>query len=134
MSETTAQHASERFADLLLRRVRFIIQNGFHGEDDAVEAETALRRAFVDEGLLDRVGLLRRAQSFQCRNLIDADGAHRHHARAHNLSANDDGACAALRHSAPKLRTAKPDLITQNEQQRRRGLDVQHVGTTIDFE
>ena len=48
----------QRLPDLRVAGVRVLIEEGLGGQDDAVQAEAALRRLLVDERLLDRVGLL----------------------------------------------------------------------------
>src|SRR6185312_252821 len=52
-----AEHAAEGGADLLVRCAGIGVEDGFSGEDHATEAVAALGGAFIDEGLLDGVGL-----------------------------------------------------------------------------
>jgi hypothetical protein len=111
MREAAAEHTAKGFGDHLVRSVGLLVENCFCGQDYAAEAEATLGGALFDEGLLDRVRLLRRADTFQCRHLILANRAYWHHTRADDLAAQDNCARAALRHSATELRTAQPELI-----------------------
>jgi hypothetical protein len=53
--EAAAQHARERAVDVVVGRCRRAIDERLGAQDDAAQAEAALRRLLVDERLLDRV-------------------------------------------------------------------------------
>ena len=67
--EAPAQHARQRLPDLRLGRLRILIQERLGRQDDAAQAEPALRRLLVDERLLERVRLLGRAEAVERRDL-----------------------------------------------------------------
>src|SRR5688572_28314103 len=56
--KAAAQHARHRLPDLRLGRPRILIEKRFRREDDAAQAEAALRGLLVDEPLLDWVWIL----------------------------------------------------------------------------
>jgi hypothetical protein len=84
--------------------------------------------------LLDGVRLLWRAESFERRNLILANCAQWHHTGPNHLAAQNHSAGPALCHTASKLGAAQPDLITQNEEQRRFRFQLYGVQLAIHFE
>ena len=75
--KTTAQDAAERRTHFLVRCVRFDIQHGFRREDHSTQTESALRGALIYEGLLDGMGLLRRAETLERCDLILTNRADR---------------------------------------------------------
>ena len=121
-------------ADLLVRGVGFRIEKSFRRQDHAAQAISALRRSLIDERLLNRMRLLRSAESFQRGDLGLANRAHRHHAGPHNLPAQHHGARAALRQATPKPRSTQAKLVVQNKQQRRVRIDFHRVGAAIHLE
>ena len=58
LREAAAQHAGQRLLDLGVGGFRVLIEEGLRRQDDAVEAEAALRRLLVDERLLNRMRLV----------------------------------------------------------------------------
>src|SRR5262245_2117838 len=63
--EAAAQHGRERLLNVGVGCLRVLIEERLRREDHAAQAEAALRRPLVDEGLLDRMRLLGRAQPFE---------------------------------------------------------------------
>jgi len=84
--------------------MRSFIQQRLCGEYYATEAESTLRGALVDEGLLNGVWFFGISQTFERRDLLLLDSADRRYAGADRASANDDGAGSALPESAAELR------------------------------
>src|SRR5579884_1481035 len=117
MSEATAQDASECLAHILVTGGGVFVEHSFGGQNYAAQAEAALRGAFVDERLLNGMRLLGGAHAFECGEFGVPHRAHGHHAGTHDFAAHDHAAGAALRHSAPELRTAQAKLVGQHEQQ-----------------
>jgi hypothetical protein len=111
VSEAAAQHAAEGFRDFLVRRPRFFVEDSFGTQDYATQAKAALGSAFLDENLLQRVRLFRRAETIERRNFILAHCAYRHHTGADCLAAQNNRAGPALRHSAPEFRTPQLKLV-----------------------
>ena len=73
---TKQRHSTPDSACLISarRRLRVLIEKCLRGQDHAVQAEAALRRLFVDERLLDRVRLLRRAETLERRDARAGNG------------------------------------------------------------
>ena len=71
--EAAAEHAGHRLLDLGVARLRVLIEERLRREDDAVQAEAALRRLLVDERLLNRMRLLDGAEPFERRDLGAVD-------------------------------------------------------------
>jgi hypothetical protein len=116
VGETAAQDATERDPDLFVRGIRLSVENGLCREDYAAETESALGSAFVDEGLLERVRLLRCAKTFEGSDLVlRSNRAHRHDARPDHLAAQNDRAGAALRQSAAESWASEAQVIRKNE-------------------
>jgi hypothetical protein len=63
MCAAAAEITRQRFSDLAVRRFGIFIQQGFARHDHAVDAVAALGRLFIDEGLLNLVHFLGRAQA-----------------------------------------------------------------------
>jgi hypothetical protein len=119
VSEAPAQNASQSFADFLVRSFRFIVQNSFGGQNDATQAKSALSGPFVNESLLNWVRFLRCAEPFNRRDFILANSAQWHHTRSNYLAAQNYSAGSTLGHAASELGAAQPDLVAENEKQRR---------------
>jgi hypothetical protein len=115
VGEAAAENATESGADFIVGGVGLLIENGFGGEDDAAKTESTLRGAFVNEGLLQGVGMGGSAQAFESGDISGTDGADGLHARPDYLTADDDGARAALGHAAAEPRAAQVELIIENE-------------------
>jgi hypothetical protein len=64
MCEAAAQHTTQGFGDNLVRSVGLLVEDSFDGQDYAAKTEATLGSAFLDEGLLERVRLLRGAETF----------------------------------------------------------------------
>jgi hypothetical protein len=69
IGEAAAENPLHGPADLLVCGIGVGIERGLGGEDDAAEAEAALRGAVFDEGTLDWVRVLGRAEAVQSGNL-----------------------------------------------------------------
>ena len=67
-------------------RARILVEERLGGQDDAAQAEAALRGLLVDERLLNRMRLLGRAQAFERRDLGTGDRADRRDARPDGLA------------------------------------------------
>src|ERR1700734_2330254 len=134
VSKAAAQDSSKRGADFLVRGLRVYVKNGLRSQDHAAEAKSALRGSFLNKRLLDRMGLLGGAETFQGRDLRLANRAHRHHTGTHRLAAHDHSAGPALRHAAAKPRSTQAKLVVENKQQRRIRIDFHQVLTAVHFE
>src|SRR6185436_10372713 len=132
--EAAAEDARQRLLDLAVGRARVLIEKRLRGEDHAVQAEAALPRLLLDEGALDRMGPLRRAQPLEGRDLRAADAADRGHAGADRAAADDHGAGAALAEAAAEFRPAQREVVAEDVQERRCRVDVEGMRAAVDGE
>src|SRR5438874_12508847 len=131
MGKAAAQHATQCLSNFLVARPRVYVQRGLCRQNHAAEAVPALRRAFIDEGLLNWMRFLRSAETFERGDLVFTGGAHRHHARAHHLAAKYHRARAALRHATAESRPSEAQLIAEHKQERHLRIDRDHVPLTV---
>ena len=75
MRAAAAEIVGERLLDLGLARLLVLREEGRRLHDHAVDAVAALRGLFVDEGLLHRMRLLRRAEPFERHDLLSRRSA-----------------------------------------------------------
>ena len=127
MRAAAAEIARQRFSDLAVRRFGIFIQQGFARHDHAVDAVAALRRLFIDEGLLNLVHFLGRAQAFQRGDRFILHSAHRGDTGADGVALHDDRTGAALSEPAAKLGAVQPEIVTQGVEQRHIGLGVHRL-------
>ena len=111
MDETAAQHSAKRFPDFLIGGIGFIVEDRLRGQDDAAKAKPALRCPFFDKGLLKWVGLLGCAESLQSCDFIFSNRTDRQNTGTDSVTAKQNGAGSALRHSAAKLRATQPEVV-----------------------
>src|SRR3954469_7214887 len=130
--EAAAEDTRERLANFSVRSFRMFVEESRRGEDDAAQAEAALRRLQVDERTLKRVRGLWRSQSFERDHFGRADAVHGSDARPHCAATHEDGAGAALAEAASELRPAKPELVAEHIQQRRGRVDIDGLRFSID--
>ena len=84
-----AKISPERPGNLRLRGIRIAVEQRFGSHDGSRRAETTLHGAGCDEGFLQRVQVLRRAQSLDRDNLLVG----------HTVGANATGSCHRTVHS-----------------------------------
>src|SRR5688572_10152308 len=104
MGEAAAEDAGQRAIDVVVGRGRRAVDERLGAQDDAAQAETALRGLFVDERLLDRMQPVERAEPVERRDLGVLRRFDRRDARSGGLAADDDRAGAALAEAAAELR------------------------------
>src|SRR5205807_1782863 len=95
-----AEVFGEGLPDLAIARVGRALEQRLAGHDHAVDAVPALGGLLLDECLLNRVGLLARAEPFERRDAQAGRLGDRHRARAHGLAVHQHGARAALAEAA----------------------------------
>ena len=105
MRAAAAQISRQRFLDLAIGGFGSFIEQRFGRHDHTVDAVAALSRLLIDEGLLDLVHLLGRAQAFQGRDGLILHGAHGGDAGADGVAIDDNGEGAALSQTAAELGT-----------------------------
>jgi hypothetical protein len=82
VGEAAAQHAGHRLLDLGVGRLGILIEECLRREDDAVQAEPALRRLMLDEGALQRMRGFDGSQSLERDEIGAFHGGDRRHARS----------------------------------------------------
>src|SRR6266446_3906375 len=103
--------------------------------DPAIDAIGALIHLLLDPGGLERMRLLRRAETGKRGDLSLGDGGHRRNARAYRLSVDMHGAGAALAEAATEARIVEAKLVAQRVEQRHFGIiDGDHVHLAVDVE
>ena len=95
----------------------FLSSSAFVRHDHAVDAVAALHRLLVDEGLLDFVHFLGRAQTFEGGDRFILRGADGSDAGANGVAVHDDSASSALRQAAAELGAVQLEIITQSVEQ-----------------
>src|ERR1700721_2190229 len=115
MCKAAAQNAAEGDTALLVRGIGLSIEDSLGGKNHAAQAESALRRPFVHKGLLNGMGIFRRAQAFEGDDFLFAYCSYRHHARPHHLAPRNYCARSALRHPATKPRAPETEFVGKNK-------------------
>src|SRR5499427_5877137 len=100
MRAAAALEPGEGVLDLGVGRLLLLIEQRRRGHDPAVDAVAALRHLLLDIGLLDRVWLLRRAETGERDDLAGAHRRDRGDAGAYGRAVDVHGAGAALRQPA----------------------------------
>src|SRR5690606_25987529 len=121
-----------RLLDLRPCRIRIAVEIGLSGHDHAVHAEAALGGLFVDEGLLQRMRVLRCSQPLQGRNRGVRHAFDWRNARTDRPSAYVYGACSALPESAAKFWPPQPSVVTEHIEQRRGWIYVERTVLIVD--
>src|SRR5206468_658816 len=96
-------------------------------QNHAAQAEAALRGLLVDEGLLNRMRSLDRAEAFERRDLRVGDRADGRHARSHGSPLDDDRARPALAESAAELRAAESEVVAEDVKKRSCWIDIDRL-------
>src|SRR6185312_4012013 len=104
MRAAAAFQARQALADLGVRGLRVLLQQGSRRHDPAIDAIAALRGLLGDPGGLQRMWLLDRAETGQRRDLGLADRRDRRDAGAHRLAIDMHRAGAALAEAATEMR------------------------------
>src|SRR6266496_2355905 len=107
------------------------IQQRLRRKNHAAETESALGRLFIDKRLLNRVRLFRSSQALQRRDLLLFHGADWHDAGADRLPAYEDRAGSALRQAAAEFGSAQLQIVAEDIQQWRFGIDVHRVNVAV---
>src|SRR5690606_2928523 len=104
----------ERSPDFFFRGFAVLLEEGCRLHDHAVDTVAALHRLFLDEGGLDRMGVLRCTQTFEggdFRGRIQRADADR--ARTGRTAVNQHRAGAALPHSATEPRALETKVVSE---------------------
>jgi len=134
VDEAAAEHVLKGVLDLGAAGLRIVVEEGLGGKDHAAQAEAALCRLLINEGLLNGVGLFGRAQPFQGDNFGLADGADRGDAGAGGAAIHQNGAGTALAQAAAEFGAAQPKLVAEHIEERSCGVDVHAVDASVDLD
>src|SRR5262249_39167353 len=118
MRPAATEIAAEGPLDLAIARVRGALEERLAGHDHAVDAVAALGGLLFDEGSLERVRLLARAQPLERRDPAPGSLGDRHRARARCLAVHEHRARPALREAAAELRPVEREVVAQDVEQR----------------
>src|SRR5262245_60828566 len=113
MGPAATEIAAERLLDLAITRVRGALEERLARHDHAVDAVAALGGLLLDERLLERMGLGRRAEALERRDPVSGRLGERHRARADGLAVHEDGARAALPEAAAELRAVEGEIVAE---------------------
>jgi hypothetical protein len=133
MTAATAEVCRQRLLDIRLARLCVLIQQRFRAHDHAVRAIAALHRLLVDEGFLQRMKLIPRAETFECHDGFSSRGAQRDLAGTNGFTPDKHSASAALAEPATEFRAGKIQIVAQDIKQRcvARGLDILHLAVDV---
>jgi len=132
MGAAAAEVVAERLGDGGLARVRITPQQGGDGHDHPVEAVAALGALLGDEGRLDRMGVLGRAQAFERRDLPRADDADGDAAGPRRDPVDEHSASAAFAEATAIFGAVKSEIIAEDIEQRCLGHDGEPMNAAID--
>src|SRR4051794_35621747 len=134
MGAAAAEIGGKRGAHFVLQRVRVALEQIGRGHDHAVDAIAALRRLLFDEGGLQRMRILDRAETLNGRDLGLAEPPDRRHAGSRGDAVDQYRAGAALREPAAELGAVKLEIVAQNVKQRSVRLGIDRAGTAVDLQ
>ena len=126
MGAAAAEMPVERVDDLGARRLGVAVEQRLGGHDDAGQAVAALAGLLVEEGLLQRMQLVRRAEPLDGGHAAAGDRAGLARAGEDRLAVDQHHAGAALLQPAAVARAHQAEMVAQGLQQRRglRHVDV----------
>src|SRR5271167_539662 len=110
--------------DVLVGRLRLLLQKGRHRHDHAALAITALGDVVIDPGLLHLVQGAVACESFDRGDLLADSLADRDPAGPRRDTVDMDGAGAALCNAATVFRAGEADILPDSPEQRRIRLDI----------
>ena len=118
--------------NLLAVRVGIAIEQRLGRHDHARRTETTLDRAFVDEGLLDRVENPSLSQALDGHHFPAVGFVGEHETGADRLVVEQDSTGAALTFAAAILGASKADLVADDLEQRAMRVDQDVVRIAVD--
>jgi PAS domain-containing protein len=103
-------------------------------DQHARDAKSALRRLFLDESALQRVQVGGGADPLERGDAAAGECRHRLAARIDRLAVDHDLARAALLEAAAELGGSQPEIVAQDQEQRRVGLDLDLPHASVDLQ
>src|SRR2546427_11631526 len=127
-----AEIPRDRLADLQLRRLLVLLEQGDGGHHHSGSAEAALQPVLLVEAFLDRMELpvLLEPLDGRDRPLIGLHGEHR--ARLHRAAVEEHRAGAAVGGIAADVRAGHPEVLAEEMDKERARLDVDVVRRSVD--
>src|SRR5260221_3932231 len=119
-----ATDIGDGFVDVLVGRLRLLLEKRRHRHDHSGLAISALRNVVVDPGLLDVVQRAVGGQPFDRGDLFAAGFADQYAAGAHRNAIDMDRASSTLRNAAAVFGAGQPDIFPDRPKQRRIRLDI----------
>src|SRR5207244_2658947 len=108
----------QRFADLIARRMRMLVQQRLRRDEESRRAVAALRGAEIGERFLKRMEPTVSGESFDRRDAATLALHTEHETREDRLIVEQDGARTALAELAAVLRPAEIQVLAQHFEQR----------------
>src|ERR1051326_5910733 len=127
-----AEVALQALADLVLGRVRVLLQQVGRRHDEAGRAVPALQAVLIPEGLLDRVELTVFGHAFDGREVAAVGLDREHRAALHGLAVDVDRAGAPLAGVAADVRSGQPDYVADVVHEQQPRLNLVLVLTPVD--
>ena len=130
-----AEIAGDAVPDLLLRRVRVLLEEAVGAGDHPGRAEAALQAMMLAKGVLQRMQRAVRLRHALDRKDFGAVRLHgKHRARLHRLAVEIDRAGAAMGRLAADVRAGQLELFAQEMDQKRARLDQRLDRLAVHFE
>jgi hypothetical protein len=117
----SAEVPGEFVANLLLGRVRVLVEKGFGRDKEARGANAALKGRMFEELLLEGVEAFGRGEAFHGENLSPLCFDGEYEARADDIAVEKDAAGAAVSGCTAFLRASEVEFVPQDFQQRLAG-------------
>src|SRR6266850_2552443 len=114
ISGAPAQDAGERRANLIASGVRMLVQQGFRGDQNRGRAVSALRRAEIGEGILERMQSSFQAEAFDGQDIPGVALNAKDQAGEHGLAVQKNGARAALSQFTAMLRASVAEIFAKD--------------------
>lgn len=134
MRPATAQIVLECGLDLRGAGMRGYVEQRLGREDEAADAVAALCCLFLNEGSLQRMRVLRRAQTFDRRNFPFADVGERKHARVACFPSDQDRASPACTVRAAHFRAGQTEALAKHQYQRHLRISIDAMPYSVHHE
>ena len=127
-----AANIGDGFVDVLVGRLRFLLEKRSHRHDHSGLAISALRNVIVDPGLLNFVQRAVSGQPFDRGDLLAAGFADQYATGAHRNAIDMDRAGSALCNATTVFGAGQADIFADRPKQRRIRLDIHVESFAID--
>lgn len=114
--------------------MRILVQQGFCRQHPAVEAVAALKSLLVDEGLLDRMRVFRRAEPFEGDDFFSSRSRNWQEAGTHRAVIHEHGAGAALSQAATESGIIQGEIVSKDVEKGAIGIRIDRVRLAVYLE